>query len=85
MKINVKIDKLILHGFSPHEQTNIQNMIITELTTNLKTQNANPYKHPTTTKPLTYTVNNIKINTTANPQKIGHQIAQNIKNHTLPK
>ncbi|MCL2476180.1 hypothetical protein [Candidatus Bathycorpusculum sp.] len=84
MKINVKIDKLVLHGFSPHEQTNIQNMIITELTSTLKTQNPNLYK-TTQTKPLTYNVNSLKINTTANPQKIGQQIAHNIKNKTTPQ
>jgi len=84
MKINVKIDKLVLHGFSPHEQTNIQNMIITELTNTLKTQNPNLYKS-TQTEPLTYNVNTLKINTTANPQKIGQQIAHNIKNKTTPQ
>ncbi|MCL2686617.1 MAG: hypothetical protein FWE73_09585 [Candidatus Bathyarchaeota archaeon] len=84
MKINVKIDKLVLHGFSPHEQTNIQNMIITELTSTLKPQNPNLYK-TTQTKPLTYNVNSLKINTTANPQKIGQQIAHNIKNKTTPQ
>ncbi|MDR0493611.1 MAG: hypothetical protein LBH74_08265 [Nitrososphaerota archaeon] len=81
MKINIEIDKLILHGFSPQEQTTIQNMIITELTNNLKNKdNAALFKN-TPNKALTYNVNTLKINTTTNPQKIGHEIAYAIKNY----
>ncbi|MCL1977320.1 MAG: hypothetical protein FWG55_04335 [Candidatus Bathyarchaeota archaeon] len=79
MKINIKIDKLILHGFSPPEQANIQNMIIKELTNTLKKDQDNIFKN-TTTQPQTYNVNTLKINTIANPQKIGHEIAYTIKN-----
>jgi hypothetical protein len=84
MKIKVEIDKLVLHGFTPQEQKNIQNMIIKEITNILKNQKQENIQHKNTTQPLTYNINTLKINTITNPQKIGHNIAHAIKNNTMP-
>ncbi|MCL2173287.1 MAG: hypothetical protein FWB84_06600 [Candidatus Bathyarchaeota archaeon] len=78
MKIKVEIDKLILHDFNPQEQINIQNMIIQELTNILKDDNF----VKNISKPLTFNVPALKISTTADPQKIGREVAHTIKTIT---
>jgi hypothetical protein len=80
VKINIKIDKLVLQGFTSSEQTDIQNTIIKKVADALKKED-NLFKN--TTQPLTFNLNTLKINTTNNPQKIGHDIANTIKNHIL--
>ena len=82
MKIKIEIDKLILHGFTPQEQKNIQNTIINELTNTLKKEKQNNILFNTTNNQLTYNINTLKIQTTTNPQKIGHTIAHTIKKTT---
>jgi len=79
MKINIKIDKLILHNFTPQEQKHIQTMITNELTNTLKNEKNLFKNNNNPTQPLTYNVNTLKITTTVNPQKIGHEIARTIK------
>ncbi|MCL2643235.1 MAG: hypothetical protein FWD52_06970 [Candidatus Bathyarchaeota archaeon] len=83
MKINIKIEKLILHGFTPQEQTTIQHMIIQEITNTLQKQKQQnlPKQNPNN-QPQTYNINTLKIQTTTNPQKIAHTIAHTIKNNT---
>jgi len=81
MKINIKIDKLILHGFSPHEQKTIQTKIIQEITNTLQNTKQQP-SNQLNNQPQTRNINTLNIQTTTNPQKIAHTIAHTIKNIT---
>jgi len=81
MKIKIEIDKLILHGFTPHEQKTIQTKIIQEITNTL--QNTKQQPSQLNNQPQTHNINTLNIQTTDNPQKIAHTIAHTIKNTTV--
>jgi hypothetical protein len=77
MKINIEIDKLVLHGFTPSEQTNIRALIIAELNRAFK----EGYLFTNNVGGSTFDVGTLKINTSANPQKIGHVVAHTIQTY----
>lgn len=85
MKIKIEIDKLVLHGFTPQEQKNIQTMIIKEITNTLKNTKQKNLLQKNMDKSLTYTVSALKINTIVHPQKIGCEVANSIKRVSIRK
>jgi hypothetical protein len=78
MKVNVEIDKLVLHGFNISDQKIISATIETELSRLLK-EDGLWQKGAENQKPIMLNVGSLTLKTTANPKAIGSQVALAIR------